>query len=146
MKLFTIGFTKKTAETFFSLLRVNGVQRLIDIRLRPEGQLAGFARQHDLAYFLAQLINCDYYHLPLLTPSQDILADYRRDHDWNSYVRRFEALMDERDVPASLDARLFEDKRCCLLCSEATTEQCHRRLVAERLVQHWPDVEVVHIV
>ena len=147
MKLYTIGFTKKSAEKFFSLLKDNHIERLVDIRLHPNGQLAGFAKQDDLAYFLSHLVDdCEYHHLPDLAPSDDILSDYRKDHQWNMYVERFEALMDQRGVPQSLDRHFFEEKTCCLLCSEATPEQCHRRLVAERLVSHWPGTDVVHLV
>jgi uncharacterized protein (DUF488 family) len=146
MKLYTIGFTKKSAERFFTLLREHGVERLVDIRVHPGGQLAGFAKQDDLAYFLDRLAGCDYHYLPSLAPTDDILSVYRKDHDWATYVQRFEALMDERDVPGSLDRTLFEQRTCCLLCSEATPEKCHRRLVAERLAKAWPGVEVAHIV
>jgi uncharacterized protein (DUF488 family) len=146
MKLYTIGFTRKPAERFFTLLKEHGVERLVDIRVHPGGQLAGFAKQDDLAYFLDRLVGCDYHHLPILAPADDILSQYRKDHDWATYVRRFEALMDERDVPGSLDRDLFEERTSCLLCSEATPEKCHRRLVAERLAKAWPGVEVTHIV
>ena len=146
MKLYTIGFTRKSAERFFTLLKDHYVERVVDIRLHPGGQLAGFAKQDDLQYFLYHLANCEYRHIPDLAPSDDILSDYRKDRRWSTYVRRFEALMDQRGVPQSLDRHFFEDKRCCLLCSEATPEQCHRRLVAERLAQHWPGTEVLHLV
>ena len=146
MKLYTIGFTKKSAAQFFDLLSSSGVQRLVDVRLHPEGQLAGFAKREDLAFFLSRLMGCDYAHLPLLAPTAEILSDYRQDHDWARYTSRFEALMDERSVPGSLDRTLFFDKPCCLLCSEAAPEQCHRRLVAERLTRAWPGLEVVHLV
>ena len=145
MRLYTIGFTKKSAERFFGLLREHGVERLVDIRLHPSGQLAGFTKQSDLRYFLANLAGCDYHYLPELAPSEEILTDYRRDHDWDRYVARFEALMDEREVPASLDEGVFRDKVSCLLCSEATPERCHRRLVAERLARTWPEIDVVHL-
>ena len=146
MQLYTIGFTKKSAETFFGLLRDNGVQRLVDIRLHPGGQLAGFAKSDDLAYFLRELAHCAYVHMPALAPSDEVLSAYRKDHKWPLYVQRFEALMDERGVPQSLDRALFEQEKCCLLCSEATPEQCHRRLVAERLARHWGNVQIVHLV
>lgn len=146
MRLYTLGFTQKTAEQFFELLRANGVAQLIDIRVNPHGQLAGFAKQEDLPYFLNALAGgCRYVHLPELAPTKAILKDYRSDGDWPRYVVRFEQLMDERGVPASLDRALFEDGPCCLLCSEATPEQCHRRLVAERLAANWPDIEIVHL-
>ena len=146
VRLYTIGFTQKSAERFFGLLREHGVERLVDIRLHPGGQLAGFAKQGDLRWFLAELAGCDYRHLPELAPSDEILSEYRKDRDWGRYVRRFEALMDERGVPASLDRALFAERVCCLLCSEATPERCHRRLVAERLGRAWGDVEVVQLV
>lgn len=146
MRLYTIGFTKKTAERFFSLLTDHGVATLVDIRLNPDGQLSGYAKRTDLAWFLDRIANIDYRHLPQLAPTDAILSDYRRDHDWPMYVHRFEALMEQRDVPAALDRALFAQQVCCLLCSEATPEQCHRRLVAERLAAAWPELEVVHLV
>ncbi len=146
MRLYTIGFTKKTAEQFFALLEANGIQRLIDIRVHPGGQLAGFSKKDDLAYFLSRLVDCDYHHLLALAPSDEILSDYRSDSNWETYVQRFEALMDQRGVPEVLDRRLFEEKTCCLLCSEATADKCHRRLVAERFARYWPDINVIHLV
>ena len=146
MKIYTIGFTKKSAKRFFTLLQHNGVERLVDIRLHPAGQLAGFAKQEDLAYFLEHLAGCEYWHVESLAPSDDILSDYRKDRDWKRYTERFEALMDQRGVPERLDGRLFEERACCLLCSEASPDQCHRRLVAERLVRRWPHAEIVHLV
>ena len=146
MNLFTIGFTQKRAEAFFGLLTSRGVRRLIDIRLNPGGQLAGFAKQEDLPFFLHNLAGgCEYLHLPALAPTKDILKDYRDDGDWARYADRFERLMDERGVPASLDRTLFESTPSCLLCSEPTADQCHRRLVAERIARHWPDVVITHL-
>ena len=145
MKLYTIGFTQKSAERFFSLLRDNGVRRLVDIRLHPGGQLAGFAKQDDLRYFLRELANCDYVHMPQLAPTDDILSTYRESKKWTVYVDRFEALMDERRIPESLDTSSFEQVPTCLLCSEHTAEKCHRRLVAERIAAHMSGVEIIHL-
>ena len=146
MRLYTIGFTQKRAETFFELLRQHGVQRLVDIRLNPGGQLSGFAKQDDLLYFLSKLAaGCQYVHIQELAPTKEILSDYRSDSDWSRYKARFEALMDERRIPETLRRADFETLTSCLLCSEPTPEQCHRRLVAERLAAHWPDVEIIHL-
>ena len=146
MKLYTIGFTQKSAESFFDLLQQNGVQRVIDIRLRPNSQLAGFGKKEDLAYFLSRLIDCEYYHLEALAPTDEILSQYRKDHDWDRYEQSFNKLMDARDIPESLDASLFTTRTSCLLCSEALPDKCHRSLVAKRLTRRWPDLEIVHLV
>ena len=145
MKIYTIGFTKKSAEEFFDLLKKNKVNQLIDIRLHPDGQLAGFTKRDDLAYFLKHLIGCGYQHLDNLAPAPEILTDYRKDHDWDRYVGRFEALMDERNIPDTLDKAMFEKHNCCLLCSEDKPDKCHRRLIVERMARHWPNVEIIHI-
>jgi uncharacterized protein (DUF488 family) len=146
VKLYTIGFTGKSAQRFFTLLAEHGVERVVDIRLRPSGQLSGFAKGRDLAWFLDRLNGCDYVHLPDLAPSVEIFTAWRRDHDWDAYVNQFEALMDERGVPDILDHASFSSQANCLLCSEPTPEHCHRRLVAERIARTWPDVEIVHLV
>ena len=146
MKLYTIGFTRKPAERFFTLLRDHHVQCLVDIRLHPGGQLAGFAKQDDLRYFLRALAQCDYVHLESLAPTDEILSGYRKDHQWPEYVERFETLMDRRGMPEALDREPWETRTCCLLCSEATPDQCHRRLVAERLVRRWPALEISHLI
>ena len=107
MKLYTIGFTQKRAKTFFELLRRNGIRRLVDIRVRPDGQLSGFARKDDLPYFLDRLADgCAYLHLPELAPTKEILKGYRADGDWNRYVRRFEILMDDRSIQLITTRRL----------------------------------------
>lgn len=146
MNIFTIGFSGKSAERFFALLAEHGVGRIVDIRLRPGGQLSGFAKGSDLAWFLQRLNGCDYAHLPELAPTAEILDTYRKDHNWNRYVADFEALLDERQIPGTLDRASFERQLNCLLCSEATPEHCHRRLVAERLARAWPGVAVVHLI
>ncbi|MEI7989505.1 MAG: DUF488 domain-containing protein [Chloroflexota bacterium] len=145
MKLYTIGFTQKTAQEFFNLLQKNGVERLVDIRLHPDGQLAGFTKKEDLRYFLRRLNNCDYRHIDQLAPTDEILKEYRADHNWAKYVSAFEALLDQRGIPETLERSLFEEKTCCLLCSEPTPEKCHRRLVAERLAKTWNDVTILHL-
>lgn len=146
MKLYTIGFTQKRADEFFGLLKANGVRKLVDIRINPGGQLSGFAKQEDLLYFVRELVGgCSYVHMPILAPTKEILKSYREDGDWPFYVTRFEQLMIERNIPAALNQSLFEEVACCLLCSEATPEHCHRRLVAERMAQHWHNMEIIHL-
>lgn len=144
MKLFTIGFTKKSAEQFFSRLKQNGVERLIDTRLNNVSQLAGFTKKDDLRFFLREICHIDYVHLPELAPTQEVLDAYKKDGgDWPTYERKFLALLDERRVEATVDRKTMSGG--CLLCSESTPEHCHRRLVAEYLREKWGDVEIQHI-
>ena len=144
MKLFTIGFTKKPASRFFTLLRESGAKRVVDVRLNNVSQLAGFAKRDDLRFFLREVGGIDYVHAPELAPTAELLADYRKGHcDWATYEDIFLDLLRERRVEETLDRDIVADG--CLLCSEHTADQCHRRLVAEYLREHWGGVEITHL-
>ena len=144
MTLYTIGFTKKPASAFFGLLRESGAARLVDVRLNPGGQLSGFAKGDDLAYFLRELCGMDYVHMPELAPTREMLDAYRKEHrDWPTYERAFLALMDQRRIGETAARETLDN--AVLLCSEDAPARCHRRLVAEYLQRSWGDVEVVHL-
>ena len=145
MKLYTIGFTKKSAEDFFELLSASGAKRLVDIRLKNVSQIAGFAKRDDLEYFVGRLCGMDYVHMPKLAPDAELLHDYRKKRiDWAAYEPRFLALINERRIIEKPRLRETLDDSC-LLCAEHSPERCHRRLVAEYLSHQWGDVEIVHL-
>jgi uncharacterized protein (DUF488 family) len=145
VEIYTIGFTQTTAERFFERLADAGVQRLLDVRLNNSSQLAGFAKAKDLPYFLRELVGATYEHEPLLAPTQELLDEYKkRKGDWSIYAAKFLELMESRAIETSLAASDFETSTA-LLCSEATAENCHRRLVCEYLAGRWPDVRAVHL-
>ncbi|MBU1744529.1 MAG: DUF488 domain-containing protein [Proteobacteria bacterium] len=144
IKLFTIGFTKKTAEEFFTRLIKAGVKRVIDIRLNNVSQLAGFAKRDDLRYFLRTIGGIDYLHRPDLAPTQQILDAFKKSKgNWSVYERDFSALLAERGAETAVTPELLHE--ACLLCSEEKPAQCHRRLVAEYLHSKWGNVEIVHL-
>ncbi|GBF79871.1 DUF488 domain-containing protein [Aphanothece sacrum] len=145
INLYTIGFTQKTAETFFESLINSGVKKIIDVRLNNVSQLAGFAKKKDLIYFLSKIANIDYIHLIELAPTQDILDDYKKKKgDWNIYETKFIKLISDRQIEKTISPDILEDG--CLLCSEAKPHNCHRRLVADYLNQHWGNIKVHHLV
>lgn len=144
MKIFTIGFTKKSASTFFNRLRQSGAKRLVDVRLNNVSQLAGFAKKNDLEFFLREICHMDYVHSPDLAPTQVMLDEYKKQKgEWSAYEAKFLDLMRERQIEKRIDPATIADG--CLLCSEEKPHHCHRRLVAEYLKAHWKDVEIVHL-
>ena len=97
--LYTIGFTKKSAEQFFTRLAEAGVKRVIDVRLNNVSQLAGFAKRDDLRFFLKGLYGIDYVQLPQLAPTQPMLDAYKKNGgDWTMYEKQFLALIEERQI------------------------------------------------
>lgn len=127
MRIFTIGFTKKSAETFFSKVRASGARRVVDVRLNNVSQLAGFAKRSDLQYFLREICGMDYVHVPALAPTQQMLDGYKKNKgDWSVYERGFLELMRGREIERTVPRDIISEG--CLLCSEDTPHQCHRRL------------------
>lgn len=142
--LFTIGFTKKNAKTFFETLRDVGVKKLIDIRLNNKSQLAGFTKQDDLKYFLKKILNIEYIHVLEFAPTDDILTAYKKKEiDWQEYEERFNSLIIQRKIENVLN--LSDLDGSCLLCSEPKPEKCHRRLVAEYLKHRYSNINIKHI-
>ena len=145
MEIYTIGFTRKTAAEFFETLKRAGIRRLIDVRLHNSSQLAGFTKQGDLEYFLAEICGIDYRHEPLLAPTQEMLDAYRkRKGSWDDYERAFLELMERRRIHERIPPDLFREPTV-LLCSEPTATHCHRRLVVEFLQSKWGEVNAIHL-
>ena len=144
MKLYTIGFTRSSAESFFGRLERAGIKRVIDTRLRRDSQLAGFAKQQDLEFFLRTIPQINYEVSAILAPAGDMLDAYRKKKiKWPEYKNLYEGLLRSRQVEKLISPH---DLDCsCLLCSEATPEHCHRRLAAEYLDRTWGPIEIIHL-
>jgi uncharacterized protein (DUF488 family) len=144
VRVFTIGFTKKSARQFFDTLRKSGAKRVVDVRLNNVSQLAGFAKRDDLAFFLQEVCGMEYIHIPELAPTQEMLDEYKKHKgDWRTYEARFLDLMRGRRIEESVSKEVIADG--CLFCSEDKPHHCHRRLVAEYLKQHWGGVDILHL-
>ncbi|CDG88866.1 DUF488 family protein [Xenorhabdus bovienii] len=145
MKIYSIGFTEKSAEKFFSLIKSQPIKTLVDVRLNNISQLAGFAKKKDLQYFLHELCGVNYVHVPDLAPTKEMLAPYKKGNvSWEIYEENFLNLMAKRNIER-IDKNLISNG--CLLCSEHKPHYCHRRLVIEYLNKHWDtDFEVNHLI
>ena len=144
MKLFTIGFTQKSAETFFTTLQRAGVQRIVDVRLNNTSQLAGFAKARDLQYFLSAIGGIGYTHQPEFAPTPELLEEYKKNKgSWETYEVAYAKIMERRRADG-LAVKVLRNGDC-LLCSEAEPTHCHRRLLAERVQKCLENVEIVHL-
>ena len=143
MKIFTIGFTKTTAENFFNRIKKSGARKIIDVRLNNVSQLAGFAKRDDLKYFSSTICGVGYQHAPKLAPTKEILDNYKKHKgSWEDYEKKFLDLMAKRKIE-EVDSKSLDG--ACLLCSEDKPHHCHRRLVAEYLKDKWGDIDIVHL-
>jgi len=140
MRIFSIGFTRKTAEEFFEILRDNEIDCVVDIRLNPNGQLSRFAFEKDLPFFLSRLADgCEYVHRVDLAPRKELMKEVRTkgsamSKDYRMFEKEFNHyLIRESDIENFVE-RFGKYQNVVLLCSEPTTEKCHRRLVCDMLL------------
>ena len=145
IELYTIGFTGKSAEKFFSLLQSSQVKKILDTRINNVSQLAGFAKGSDLKFFAKEIGNMAYEHNVDLAPTKDLLAKYRdKKITWEQYEIEYLNLLDMRKIAQKINIDSLHKN--CLLCSEHTPEKCHRRLLAEYLNKVRNDIQIVHLI
>lgn len=145
IELYTIGFTNKSAEQFFTLLRDSHVTALVDTRVNNVSQLSGFAKGADLAFFAREIGGIGYQHRLDFAPTKELLAHYRaKELSWAEYEVEYLNLLDLRRVGQYLNVE--ELHQHCLLCSEHTPERCHRRLLAEYLQHRLGGITIRHLI
>lgn len=146
MRVYTIGFTKRSAEEFFETLRGADVKRILDVRLQNTSQLAGFTKKEDLPYFLDRLLGADYVHEPLLAPTEENFKAYRSGEiEWTQFRTRFLATARSRKIESAVDWRVLLAKPSVLLCGEPEPDRCHRSLVLEYLTRKGVDLQPTHL-
>jgi len=143
MTLYTIGFSQKSAEHFFKILKANDIIRLIDIRLNNKSQLAGFTNVKHLPYFL-KIHDIEYLYRPDFAPSKELLSGYKdKSISWEEYEIAYKEILTKRNLIGKIDWDIFENS--VLLCSEPTADRCHRRLLAEYLAQKNNEIIIKHV-
>ena len=143
--VYTIGFTKKSAEDFFSILVKNNVRVLLDIRLNNTSQLAGFSKYPDIKFFTNEIAKIKYIHDDFFSPTDDILKSYKhKEITWEEYEKSFDELMKERNIEEYIRKNYANLDRFCLLCSEEKSDKCHRRLVAEKMAEIY-NMDIIHL-
>jgi uncharacterized protein (DUF488 family) len=145
MDIFTMGSSKKSAEEFFKIIKENDIEILIDVRLNNQSQLLGFTKGRDLKYFLKNIFDCEYSHEPNFAPTKEILDEYKKKEiSWEEYENRYNKLLEKRKINPNFNDKYGERANVVLLCSEPTPENCHRRLLAEKLDEN-NEYNVVHL-
>lgn len=146
MIVYTMGFTKKSAEEFFTLILNNNIKLLIDIRLNNNSQLAGFTKGRDLPYFLKKICDCEYAHEEYFAPDKDLLDGYKKGEiSWDEYEIVYQKLYKDRKMGEWFNEKYLNYDKVLLLCTEPTPEKCHRRLLAEYIESDYRDVKIIHL-
>lgn len=143
LTLYTIGFAKKKAEEFFTLLKENEIKTLIDIRQSNTNIYAGFTIRDNLRYFLKEICGIIYIENKLLAPTKEMRTRYSISLNWEDYENDYYRLIEDRKA---IDTLYFESlDSAVLLCTEPCAQMCHRRLAAEMLARKYPQLRITHL-
>jgi uncharacterized protein (DUF488 family) len=144
--LWTIGYERLTPDALVAELEAAGVERVLDVRYRPQSRKPGMSKtklgdrlaQHGIAYEHRREFGTPPDIKPLFRSGATRQArDAFRPHLERTAAAELDALAAElraRDAP-----------RTALLCLEADPAHCHRRVVAEQLRERVPRLRVVDL-
>lgn len=145
MNIYTIGFTKKSAEQFFNIIKDNNISKVYDIRLNNSNQLAGFSKGRDLEYFLRTISNVEYSHEVIFAPTKEILDNYKKKNiTWSEYEQLYINLLQKRDIYRYIETNDILKDNICFLCSEPEEKECHRRLLVE-YISNMYNIKIKHL-
>ncbi|MCQ2599068.1 MAG: DUF488 domain-containing protein [Alphaproteobacteria bacterium] len=139
-KIFTIGFSGKSPDAFLDVLDAMRVRTVWDIRLWRTSTHVPFYSGDSLA----GVLGTRYEYHPEFAPTAEILTGYKDGRiTWPDYERMYRELLATRHptdglAPTDLD-------RICLLCTEKSALQCHRRFAAEHIATQFSNIEIVHL-
>jgi uncharacterized protein (DUF488 family) len=139
--LWTIGYERLWPDALIAELLAAGVQRVLDVRFRPQSRRPGMSKTK-LALKLAEH-GLAYEHRRELGTPVEIRGLFRSGH-----LEEARAAYRTQVAGEALDALaadLERGPRTALLCLEANPAGCHRRVIAELLVERWPDLVVVDL-
>lgn len=133
MNIYTIGYEGTTVEALLNELDRHCVQTLIDVRYVPLSRKAGFSK-NALANLL-DIRGIEYRHVKSLGCPSIIRDRYKEDGDWGVYTRSFMQYLETQEKAVEELLSVVESSNCCLLCFERDPNFCHRKYVAERLIE-----------
>ena len=144
--LWTIGYEKLLPGALVAELQEAQVQRLIDVRFRPQSRRPGMSKTR-LGRLLAEH-GIAYEHRRALGTPPDLRHLYKSGKVAEGASGFAEHV--ETTAAAQLDALAAElaregTPRTALLCLEAEPEECHRSVVAACLRRRLPALEVVDL-
>lgn len=141
--LYTIGYEGLDAERFLGELRTHQIRVLIDVRELPLSRKPGFSKSA-----LSELLTAagvEYRHLRELGAPREVRHRLRHTGDWQEYCIGYWSHLDGQDEALGKLSALIVDTSVCLMCFEADFQECHRSLIADRLVDQGRAKEAVHL-
>jgi len=142
--VYSIGYQMRSLPDLITTLTENKVEFLADLRANPYSRRHGFSRK-TLASAL-ETKGIEYIHFESLGTPQEIRDMVRSSGDYDRFFEAYRNHLETQDEALKSLYDIAVAHRTCLLCYELDVNQCHRKVVAERLVSMSGGmIEAVHL-
>jgi len=143
-ELFTVGYEGATIDNFIDSLQANNINCILDVRALPLSRKPGFSKTK-LSTRLEQ-VKIHYIHLPELGTPKDIRDELKSTRDYVAFFKKMEKYLAGKKDAIRQAYNQVIDTRCCLLCFERLADQCHRKIVAEKIkATNGDGLQIMHI-
>ncbi len=141
--LVSVGYEGKTVDDLVNHLLAHNVQVLVDVRLTPLSRKPGLSKMK-LDAALAT-VGIRYVHHRALGNPKDNRAGFRAGD--RASIERYQEVLDGDEAEAALEhvVELLDGGVVALVCFEQDHAECHRALVARRILEVVPNASVVHV-
>ena len=145
MRVWTIGHSTRSIDTFISLLKANGITVLADVRTWPGSKRYPQFNKEKLSHSLGKA-GIRYEHFPELGGRRKAKPDSKnrawRNESFRGYADYMETEDFDKGVKRLLDLAA-DAGPAAIMCAEAVWWRCHRSLISDYLKAR--GVEVLHI-
>jgi uncharacterized protein (DUF488 family) len=132
--LFTIGYEGVSLEEYLNKLIINGIKVLCDVRKNSLSMKYGFSKTQ--LQKACEGVGIKYKHIPDLGIDSDKRQELNTQTDYNNLFTIYlnDILTKTRSQQEDIIELLKTYKRVALTCFEANIHQCHRKHLAEAIV------------
>ena len=145
MRIWTIGHSTRSTDTFISLLKANGIKLLADVRSLPGSKRYPQFNKEKLSDSLGKA-GIRYEHFPELGGRRKAKPDSKntawRNESFRGYADYMGTEEFDKGVKRLLDLAV-DAGPTAIMCAEAVWWRCHRALISDYLKAR--DIEVMHI-
>ncbi len=138
---YTIGYQKKSLSVFIEYLKNKEIKTLVDIRRNIQSKKENFSgAELDSILRRNQIV---YVSLPMLGPPSEMRYELYETKDYSKFFAKFRDYLDNNTNYLQKLNKLTSP--ICLLCYEDKASECHRSIVAEKLIELNKNWMVEHI-
>jgi uncharacterized protein (DUF488 family) len=142
--LFTLGYQKREVAELIGILQQNGIKAVADLRAAPYSRKKGFSKKALAAEL--EKNDIEYYHFGELGSPKELRDKVRADNDYAYFFKAFGKFLNDKRDPLKSLCDLAISKPTCLICFERDINECHRKVVAERLDKiHRGEFKITHL-